>query len=361
TSGVTRGGDSSAPQACADKEPPMPALSSEFEVSIFKELQIDAGNSFDADGEITEYYLEVLPFESSGADSSTSKKLKTTQLSKFIWSDKNYTVDSNKDGIFWNDRDNPIMKVGPFINEGDIGVHEMILHIVDQSGNSSKQKITINVFAPEITLNETLAKSFTATGETNPRVPNFPFKLMRTRYSYRVIDDILKLIPQTETLIDAITSADGSYNISDFDLSNIILVKNAKNEVVAEIDPETGNISIVKDGYMTVVNKAHSGSPTSVDIKDNNGLILGTIYAVADSNQDVTIFDEFGFNSENFKDLDGVNVDDIDAEDDFVFINLPANDLKNPGAAALIYKPEKKALALIDTSGNILIWDKRIT
>lgn len=352
-----------APQTCADTEPPFPAVgATDFNVAIFKELTLDASMSFDTDGEIVEYYIETLPYDSGKTDPLTDNPLKTTAIPHFLWSDLNVTVDSNGDGITMNDRDNPIFKVGPFVNEGDIGKHQAILHVVDQSGNSSGQEISINVFAPQLTLDEIFSRTSIATGESKPSVPIFPFSLMRNRFIYRVVEDELKLVPRIDKIKDALTKENGSYEITDFNLENMILVENADKEIVAEIDPETGNIGALKDGYTTkVVQATVPTKATHIQILDKNGVLLGTVYLVADPNSDVVIHQELGIDADNYKDLYGVNVDDIAAGDEFKWVGLPASDAFHPGGAILVDMVKEERLLIIDTGGNILILDNKIT
>lgn len=354
-----------SPQSCADTEAPFPIVgATEYDVSIFKDVVIDASSSFDTDGKIQEYYLEVLPFETKEVDPITKEKLKTTDFKKIIYNDLQPWIDSpaDDDFIISNDRTNPILKVGPFTNEGDIGKHEFILHVVDQSGRSSEQKITINVFAPEITLDATLATKSVASGETEPKVPTLAFSLFRTRYVYRVINSELKLAPRTDKVIDSKTFDDGSYSINNLKLEDMILVENSDGKIVAEIHPQTGNVGAIANGHEVEVNpSSFPSSGTNIKIKDQNGGTLGTIYIISDANVDVQVFEEYGFSSISVGKLTGVNIDDIDPEDLFEIISLPANDAGNPGGAIVMHKTEKQALASIDTVGNILLIDKRMT
>ncbi len=361
-----------SPQSCADKEPPLPvltaqegtaAIGTDFEISILKEFVVDAKNSFDFGGEIASYVVETLPYETDVIDPKSNQKLKTTNLQKFFSADKDPLNDGpDKDLFPGNDNDNPVFRIGPFENEGDIGKHEFILHLTDQNENKSSMKFSVKVFVPDITLKESVATTAVADGETKPRVSELPFKLMRSRYIYRVIDEELKLIPRLSALRELLTDAQGEYKVEDFDLEEMILVENTDGVIVAEIHPKTGNIKILVEGYGTKVNQAKAPTdPTSVDIVDKTGKVLGSVYLVGNSNIDVKIHQQLGFDSENHKTLTGVNVNDTNADDEFIFINVPANDPNNPGAAVLINKTTKKVFALIDTGGNVQIIDGTVT
>jgi hypothetical protein len=353
-----------APSECADKEAPFPAIDTEFKVSIMKDLTVNASNSFDSNGEIVEYSVEPLPYTSSNPTA------KVTKLPLSIWSDKSVLFDSNGDGIPWNDKDNPIFKIGPFTNEGDIGVHEFVLNIVDQSGNSSKQNFKVTVFVPDITLDGNISKGPTASGLTAPLVDKMPFSLMRQRFIYRCVGGTLKLVPRLKKVMTPSISANGkyytddlgAYKITDLKTKDIITVENSTGTVIAEINPDTGDIGALMRGYSTKANQAVPPTkPTSIDILNSTGNVMGTVYVIADANVDVTLHQNYGFESANYTSLQGVHVDDINTADDFVMKNFPASDPYYPGGAGLVYLKENKYLAFVDTTGNIVIVDPRVT
>ncbi len=325
-----------APQSCADTEAPFPVInSSVFDMSIYEELRIDASKSFDANGEIVEAYLETQPY------SSTPGMVFTTL-------DERIYPDLNEDGF--------VFKIGPFINEGDIGQREFVLHLIDENKNSSNQKITVNVFAPEISLNPSFARTYIATGMVSPRLSDIPFALIRDRYIYRVVDGKTKLVLKTDIIEKNETDINGEYQINDFEDEGMILVKNSNEEVVAEIHPETGNINILVDGYEAVVQPAHVPvSPTRTDIVSPDGVVLGSVVIVADPNVDVVLHEEFEIDESNYKDLNGVNMNDVIIDDQYDLIQLAADDPSNPGAAILVNRDTEETLALIDTSGNVII------
>jgi hypothetical protein len=354
-----------APQICADKEAPFPAISKEsFDLSIFKELEIDASASFDATGNIIGYYLETIAYSpENGSDDFT-------ELSNELWSDLNSSLDDDGDGIVWNDRNNPQFKIGSFEKSGDVGVREFILHVVDQTGNSSDQSFEVNVFSPEISLNDTISRTFIASGEVLPKVSDLPFSIFRSRFIYRVVNDSLHAFPEISKIITPsadsngkyYTDSDGRYEVSDFNLEDMILVRNSNKEIVAEIDPETGDIGALSGGYYTVVNPAVPPlKPTSVDIFGPNGELMGTVHVIADPNSDVKLHEEVGFDSTNYKSMSGVNASDLSIEDALKFIKFSASDPSYPGGVALVNTDENKYLMILDSSGNIIVLDKRVS
>lgn len=324
-----------SPQECADKDKPMPAISEDnFSLSVFKTFELDTSNSFDSSGKIVEQFIEVLPF---------AKNVGT----------KIYPISKDK----------AVFKIGPFEKAEDLGKHKMKLHIKDQSGNSSAKEIFVNVFAPKISLDQTFARTSVVHGKVAPLVENLPFSLMRNRYIYRVVDGELKLVPRLDKIVTKAangskyyTNLNGEYEISDFNLEDMILVENALKQVVAEIDPVTGNIGKLAEGHKVVMKPAEAGkSPTKAEILDSKGSLLATVYLIADQNIDVKIWEEAKFEEGTFK---GVNVNDLDPEDKLIFKKFPADDVYYPGGAALV--DGEKGLVAVDTAGNVVILDKGV-
>jgi len=335
-----------APQICAVKDPPMPAIDTNYRVPIMKDILIDASNSFDMNTKITDYYVETVPYVNG------TKKI--TEFPK----------------IMKNQQGKPLFRIGPFINEGDPGDHEFILHVINEAGYSSAEHFTITVFVPEISLDGVFSTSSVATGNTTPLVDTMPFSLMRNRYVYRTYDQKLKLAPRYEKVktksIDKLgkyyTTNDGSYEINDFNLEDMILVENKDGKVIAEINPKTGDIGGLQTGYSTSVEAARPPtSPTKIHIIDARGSVLGDVYTVADSNVDVTVHQNFNFETADFKSLAGVHVSDVNDKDVFEFKKFAASDPNYPGGVALVYKTENKEMVMIDTGGSILLLDARMT
>ncbi len=337
---------------CSDKEPPLPAISqTTFNVPIFQSFVLDAENSFDANGKVTEYSIEMLPFESD--------KKNVTQFPKLIWSDVNLSIDEDGDGNPTNDKSNPKFNIGPFVNEGDIGMHYAILNVVDASGNSSSEKITINVFAPKISLDKPLERTPIASGKVDPSLAKFPFSLMRERYVYRSVDGNLTLVPKLEKIKTSSadkdgkykTDDDGSYNIKDFSLDDMILIEDENGKIIAKINPKTGSIGELADGYEVKINTANKSNmaSTSLTIIDKNGYTEATVYIVGDANTDI--------NSSN---LYGTNVIDLNPNDGIDVKILPVDNKFNPGGATIVDSKNNILFAAIEPSGNITVLDNRL-
>ena len=203
-------------------------------------------------------------------------------------------------------------------------------------------------------------------GDTSPSTSDMPLSLMRKRFIPRVEDEKLKFVLSTDKIVTKSadengqykTSNDGSYLIEDASLDDMILVKDAAGVVVAEVDTITGNFWL-KDGYSYKIESAQPPSKsTKVDL-----LGLGTIYFVSKGNVEVDIHEDFEFTTESVEGLSGVHVSigSAAAEDQFEFKKYPANDPNYPNGVYLYYKNEKKHMVAIDTAGNILLLDDRMS
>jgi uncharacterized repeat protein (TIGR01451 family) len=338
-----------APQVCGDDDAPLPALSNtEIYVPVTQPAILDASASFDAGGRIKEYYL----------DSDTSKD-----------SDGDGDPANDKDPSLWSYEDPTVGSkfiLGPFYEVGDV---EMALNILDLANNRSTQFVTIHVFVPGITLDPVVADSSFVTGDTDPTAENMRFALMRERFKYRLVDGQLAMVKTEDKIATGasdefghyFTLGDGSYEISDFDLSDILFVYDAEGNVVAEIDLDSGNFW-TEDGYTYEV---HTAQPpvegTYITIEDPNGNEMGTIYHVSEGASDVEVHNEVEFDTENVEGEYGTHVSDMDADDEFEFRQYPPNDPNYPNGVYLYYINESKHMAAIDTHGNVLVLDDRLT
>ena len=352
-----------SPQICADDDMPFPIVSSSaVDVSIFKTVEINASASFDPTGEIVDYYMETTP--------NLSQDI--TTLPNPLWSDINTLKDENGDGKLNNDKSNPIFNIGPFEKSGDVRNHQMTLHVTDETNNDASQNVLVNVFAPEISLDETFSRLSVATGVVTPPLSRIPFILLRSRYIYRVVDEELVLVPRVDKVVTSdvdsegkyigkyLTDDLGEYEISGFDTNDMILVEDASGNIVAEIHPETGNIGGLKPGYSYIVHPAlPPEEPTRIEILDKDKIVVGTIYLVADSNIDVTTYEGMSFGADNTSNLNGVHVSDINNADAFVLKAYGSNNPTYPGGAALTLNDSP--IVIFDTSGNIILTNKSIS
>lgn len=334
-----------SPSICNDKEPPMPALNkSNYTLYVFEIMEMDASASFDNSGEIAEYYLEDL------------------ETGKLIWSDTNVTIDSNGDGNPANDKTNPVFKVGPYTNTNDIGQHKYVLHVKDWSNNDSKQEVTVNVIAPKIILDESFANTLIASGNVDPKLENIPLSLMRKRSVVRVNQGQVINSVKVNKIKSTSSDANGKYEMSDFDIDDMILVLDENDKVVAEINPRTGNVGAVIDGFNVIVNPTtFPASPTTVSIVKDNGNVYAKVTLVADGNVDVSL--HYGGHIENllWQEFEGVHVLDTNILDRYKAYAFGADDKKYPGGVALVDNNTGIQMVIVDTSGNIIVLDKDVS
>lgn len=337
------------PSICFDEDPPMPSLgATNFAVPVFSSLTLDASDSFDAGGRVVGYWLERLAFEAEAGKVVTA-------LPREFFSDSNPTIDTDFDGIMMNDRSNPLFVIGPFENEGDIGTHEFVLHVIDEAGNSSEQLITVEVFAPEISLDPSFKETKVATGAVDPVVSGLPFGLMRERDVYRLVDGELVMVPHTEQVRNGVTDGFGRYEIKDFTQEEIIEVKDPDGAVIAEINARTGNVGAVAEGYEVIFEAATLPEEGSkVVIVDALEREMASVEIVLDSNSDVVVNEALAANQ------GAVNAFDVNREDNFIWKRIASDDSVNPGGAMLVREDMERVILIVDSGGNVVLLAPRV-
>lgn len=355
-----------SPQICGTTSAPLPITNTSMDVAVTKVAELNAEASFDpADAGIKAYYVDTDLDKDNNNDGDKSND-------PDLWSDLSLSLDGpDADGNLANDMVNPIFKLGPF---EEVGKQNVVLNVVNNANIAAQQNIDINVYVPKISLEKVSLDSNIVSGSTNPSTNEMPFTLMRKRYLPRVEENVLKLIstdskittPTANSYGQYTTLENGTYNIDDFDLDEILYIKDSSGNIVIEIDSKTGNFDIKKDGYKYSVYDANPPSDSGkIVFKDPNGVVVGTMYFVGDPNYEVAIesFDEF--TAENVKDLYGVHVTQPGSEnlpnDKFEFKRYPSNDPNYPDGVYSYYLNEGKQIVAVDTAGNILSLDKRIT
>lgn len=349
------------PQICGDKNPPLPALSNtELQVAITKTTELNASSSFDQSGDIKSYYIDLDLTKDSNNDGDPTND-------PDLWSDLDTSKDGlDNDGNAKNDMDNPVFKLGPFY---EVGTRQISLNIVDTANNRSSQNVNLTVYVPNIYLDPVDVNSGTVTGKTTPLTGEMPFSLIRKRFTPRVEDGKLVLVETSKKIAtnkadkngQYLTAKDGTYVVDNFNNENIIQILDTAGNVIGEINGDNGNFWLA-DGVTYKINSAQPPSKsTNVEIIGKDGKTTSTLYFVSDGKRDVNILTESEFTSESMKDLRGTNVNDVNSKDEFEFRKYPANDPNYPNGVYLYYKAESKQMAAIDTSGNILLIDGRMS
>lgn len=336
-----------APQDCADDLAPLPdAGPSERNVSIYKALTIDASKSFDDTGLIRRYYVDNnLNVDSDGDGDPANDNV--------ISKDLDPNVDSDGDGNPGNDADSPKIVVGPY---QDLTSRNIRLIVEDGAGNAAGQEIKVNVFVPDVFVDEVDAENGVVRGHIEPADSGIPVALVRDR-------DGAKQVVVTDNANGQgkyLTDENGGFVVDDLETEKLIEVKNQSGEVVAEIDPVTGRIKILIDGYTVEVLAAEPPFlPTRMVVRGPDGKILTRVLLVADANTD-TVIDDLNvvYDAEGVAGMVGVHSKDLDRNDEFELRTLPGNDESAPGGTEVLKNGSR--VAVFETGGNVYLFDEKL-
>lgn len=324
-----------APQLCSDKNVPFAeAGPSSRQVVIFQELEIDASKSFDTSGEIIGYYLDTSPSTDLDGDKDPEN-------------DRDIVNEDIKD---------PIFKLGPF---EEPGTKTVVLNVVDESGNIGKQVIDIEIIVPDITLNKSSEQNDKVTGSIDPPAENIPVHLVRDRNG--VIKQIVS--QSADEYGQYFTDEDGEFVIPDLDYEDMILLRNADGDIVAEIDPITGRIVITDNRYyVDVLEAIPPNLPTRVVVKEKiTDIIMLTLLMIPDLNTDVSIDQtDTVYSSETVADYEGVHIKDTNINDTFEINSLPASDPNFTGAAEIRETSNDSRISIVDSGGNIYFFSDHL-
>ncbi len=349
-----------APSICGDRQVPLPVAGpAEREVAIFKTLKIDASKSFDTFGEIESYYMDTdLENDSNGDGDKTNDKN--------LGRDLNPDEDSDGDGINNNDLNDSIFYLGPYKN---LDSHKVMLNLVDQSGNTGQQEIDIKVYVPEVKLDESSADlkiekdaGSLASGSVVKPENDIPITLIRDRLG---VKDVIQT-DKANAFGKYLTDDQGKFEIGDLNLNDTVVVKDAFGNVIAEIDPKTGRIILKNPAYSIEALPAEEPLiPTRVVVKDPAGKVVATLFIVSDSNTDVVMDPPtFPYNAGTVALFKGVHlkefIEQTGLTGDYEIKKIPADSEKFAGGVELIEKSTLKRMAVLDSGGNIYLYDNRL-
>ncbi len=340
-----------APSICADKEPPLPnGGPSDRTTYIFKALTIDASKSFDTNGKIISYYIDTDPTTDSDHDGDPTDD-------KNVCHDADVNTDTDGDGIPNNDCSDPVFKLGPY---QDLNDRKVVLNVVDESLNRSQQPITIHVVVPGISLDQDAATSGVASGNLDVQESDIPVGLIRDR------GGVLTPIA-TKSANDKgkyFTDDQGKFKVGDMNLTDTIVIKNSKGDIIGEIDPKTGRIILKDPNYEIDVLPAEAPLlPTRVVVKQkSDGTIITALFLVPDVNTDTTIDDpNLPYNKNTTALFKGAHIKDDNGFDQFQFNKIPTNDPSFPGGTEIIDTTTKQRAAVLDTGGNFYPYDSHLS
>ncbi len=330
-----------APQICADDDPPYANLGAATErVSVFKTLTLDGSGSFDTSGDIVKYYYDIdLETDSDGDGDSENDA--------DYYGDNDPLTDQDGDGFKTNDWSDPTMTIGPF---EDLDSRHYKLWVTDEAGNTSSASVTVEVYVPDVSLSASSGRSGAIEGSIDPEDEDIPIVIARER------DGIFELIvtPTADENSKYYTDGDGAFTVEDLDLSESWIIYNSLYEAVAEVDYETGELTILDDSVEVEVYSAELPWPTRVALIDKTTQEkLLYIFIVPDSNVDVQIDDaETIYGVHTTAEMVGVHVKEIDLPDTLHLEQVPANEPLFTGGVMIVDDNETR-WAIIDTDGNI--------
>lgn len=339
-----------SPSICADDQVPFPnGGAAEREVSIFKKLEIDATASFDTQGDILAYWIDTNLEQDDDNDGDPTND-------RNLGNDLDVNTDFDLDGDPANDLDDPYFVLGPY---EDLEQRKVKLNVMDEALNVSGQEITINIFVPDIALDEASGRVGVISGSVDPQESEIPVSILRDRFG--VIDKIVT--GSADENGKYYTDENGAFEIDDLNLDDTLVIKNAQGEVIGEINPETGRIILYEQGYRLEVLPAEMPLlPTRVIVVDPNGDTILTLFLVPDINTD-TVIDppDFPYDEATVAVFEGVHSKDMDPLDQFEFVKIPTDDPNWPGATEIIEQDTEKRAALLDTGGNFYVFDDRLS
>jgi hypothetical protein len=348
-----------APNVCSDRQAPMPVAGpSERQVAIFKKLKIDAGKSFDSFGEITSYYLDTDPEKDSDGDGDPGND-------RNLGNDKNPLFDSSGNGVTYDDLDNPVFELGPY---RDLNTRRVILNVIDGSGNSSRQEITISIYVPLIFLDETSSSlqidqdgnAGTVSGSLEPPESEMPVAVIRDRAG---VKDLIRT-PSADSNGKYFSDAQGEFVLEGLNLKDTVVIRDQEGQIIAEIDPATGRIVLKNPLYSVEALPAEEPLlPTRVVVKDPGGKIIATLFIVSNGLGDVVIdAADAVYSADTVKNFEGVHIKDLTADKTpaYQLKALPNDDERFAGGAEIVDQTTGRRAALLDKGGNFYLYDGRL-
>ncbi|PJC36856.1 hypothetical protein CO046_03410 [Candidatus Peregrinibacteria bacterium CG_4_9_14_0_2_um_filter_53_11] len=328
-----------APQVCGDTTAPFASAGrTEFTVAVGKALTLDASRSFDGQGLVSSYRLDL-----------------------------DTTSDSNNDGKSDNDNDieqpgtQPRFIVGPYENVGD---YSLRLIVLDEALNQGYQDLTVHVVTPKIVLEKQPLGSSVITGYVEPADANVPISIARRRQG---TGWELLTTPSADEGGQYYTDAAGRFRIDDADIRHRLAIRDAQGSTVAEVNAATGRIQVLDGRYeLRLLEAKRPSLPTRIGLflKSNPTLEnpLSSSYIIPDINTDTTLDSaEVSYTEKTVGNLFGVHIKPLESATTLglSFKVLGGADPNLPGATTA--SKGGKQLAVIDVNGDIFSEDAQVS
>lgn len=239
------------PQICGDTSAPYPIVDTGngvTEVAIFKTKELSAEGSFDSDSEIV----------------------------SAVW-DLDISVDSDEDGDPENDEDASglVASIGPYDN---IDPKQVTLTITDTAGNTASTTVDVEVYVPELIIDEALTMQ--VTGTTDPSTETFPYYLVRER------EGVVNEIGSGQYLTDDF----GDFLVDDLKENELVDVLDTTGGIIAQFNPVTHQVITLVSGYDIAVVEAGNSWPSHLSVYDiSTGIVMGSFLIVADEERSIVV------------------------------------------------------------------------
>ncbi|MBI2638250.1 hypothetical protein HYW83_01530 [Candidatus Peregrinibacteria bacterium] len=252
-----------APQVCGDDAPPIANFGkAQFQVAVGKTLPLDASRSFDSASRVISYFLDIDAAVDIDGDGVANND-------RDLFTDVDANVDRDEDGDASNDGDAPQFTIGPY---PEVGQKQMRLTVRDEGLNEGYQDITVDVITPRIVLDAPPLKSNIISGFVEPAEENVPITIARLRPESAQGWEIFKT-PSADDGGQYYTNADGRFQINDADLRNRLVIKDSTGKNIAEVDTQTGRITILDDIAASIASDPRWSFPENRSVARKSGYL----------------------------------------------------------------------------------------
>jgi len=272
----------------------------------------------------------------------TTQKI-TTEGVFDLESSMNFAWDMDADGTI--DFRGAEISVGPFTKPE---TRTLLLSATDAGGNTLKVPFTLEIFVPDISLEEAELAQRVAKGEVTPVAQKLPFALLRERFkTWKLIKT-----PSADQNGRYLTDAAGKFIISDFNTSPDAIIKDPQDKIIARVSGRNGRVFIEQPGYELMTLAGDGKNFTRIVVLNAQKTIVGNVSFVADVASDVAL-SPAPITAENAAKFFGTTLFDRDASDTIAFRGIPGDAPSFPGGAVLLNTATDQILAMISREGDI--------
>lgn len=248
--------------------------------------------------------------------------------------------------------------------------------INDDSFNKIEQAFKVEVYAPEITLEQEALNNGIIKGELipieedqNADLSDIPFGVYRKRggvwknVGQLNAEDESKLgtNPEIEepSFVYYSEGSQGVYEISGFEnvKPSPVIIKDHEGELKAEVQPGLGIMNLYDETYELIAVPGSQDTPTRIAVVEKGTEeIISNLYYISETTEDVTILDT-SLTAGNVASK-GTTVGDANVGDQIIARSIPAAAPSFPGGAAIFNETSQKNIALVDKDGSIRMMDE---